>query len=410
MLIGSYRLLLWLLTPLVLAHTWRHGRREGETGYLQRRLGHGKDDARQPIWLHAASVGEVNAALPLLAAMVQHRPDQPLLLTTTTASGARIARQRLPEGVQHDFLPLDYPTAVARFLDRHQPRCALILETELWPHLYRACATRQLPLLIVNGRLSRRTLRAGNWLRRLYRETLAKTQVVLARSEADAAAFRALGAERVEVIGNIKFAAAPRADSITPLALGRPYVLAASTREGEEALLLRAWQQLRAKGAALPLLVIAPRHPQRREAIQRDLTGEVVAVRSQGEAVQSNTGIYLADTFGELPALMAGAEWVFMGGSLVDKGGQNILEPAALGKAVLFGPHMDNFLDEAAVLLAADGAVQVSDVTGLAEAMQTLLDDPQRANALGQKAQQEVEQRRDMVERYLQAVGAYCRD
>ena len=406
----QYRLLMWLMAPLVLAHSWRHGRREGEGGYLRRRLGHGKLGQSEAIWLHAASMGEVNAALPLLEAMSRAWPDRPLLLTTTTASGARIARQKLPAGIQHDFLPLDYSGAVARFLDRHRPRCALILETELWPLLYRACAARQIPLLIVNGRLSSRTLRAGGWLRRLYRTTLAHTHVVLARSETDASAFSALGAERVEVIGNIKFAAAPRTEAITPLALGRPYVLAASTREGEEALLLGAWQQLRTAGVALPLLVIAPRHPQRRELILRDLAGEVITVRSRGEAVQADTGVYLADTFGELPALMAGAEWVFMGGSLVDKGGQNLLEPAALGKAVVFGPHMENFRDEARILLEADAAIQLSNPEELTSTLAGLIKDPQRCAAIGQRAQQAVDARREMAERYLAAIKLYCEE
>ncbi len=404
MLIWQYRLLLWLLAPLLLLHSWRHARREQEPGYVRARLGHGPGGVQGALWLHAASVGEVNAALPLLRALASHRPNQALLLTTTTASGARIARENLPAGVEHRFLPLDFPAAITRFLARHQPTSALIMETELWPNLYRACARRGIPLLIINARLSARTLNRGPWLRALYRKTLAHTTAVLARSENDAAGFRALGARHVEVIGNIKFAAAPEAKALAPIPLGRPYVLAASTRAGEEALILAAWQTLRGQLAQPPLLVIAPRHPQRREAILQALHGEEVALRSRMEQPGQHTTVYLADTFGELPALMNGAECVFVGGSLVAKGGQNLLEPAALGKAVLFGPHMDNFRAEADTLLEAGGAIQVDDPNALAEALKTLLDAPQRAQQLGQRARQAVDARRDMAERYIQAI------
>jgi 3-deoxy-D-manno-octulosonic-acid transferase len=393
--------------PLILWMTWRHGRREGEPGYLQARLGYGASTPGGAIWLHAASVGEVNAAMPLLAALASSYPNRPLLLSTATASGARIARNKLPAEAQHVFLPLDFPFAVRRFLDRHRPSCALIMETELWPNLYQACAASQIPLLIINGRLSKRTLGSGRWLRRLYRHTLAHSTMVLARSEADAQGFRELGAARCEVIGNIKFDAAPRAETISPLDLGRPYVLAASTREGEEILLLKAWRRLRDEGMELPLLVIAPRHPQRREAILRDLAAENLALRSRQEEITADTTIYLADTFGELSMLMAGAEWVFVGGSLVNKGGQNLLEPAALGKAVLFGPHMDNFRDETRILLEAGGAQQVADVDELVEAMDGLLHNPKRAEQMGIKARQQIELRSDMAERYLLAVDRY---
>lgn len=407
----QYRLLLWLLFPLVVLHGWRHGRREQETAYLRQRLGKGHAQATPgAIWLHAASVGEVNASLPLLRALANHWPERPLLLTTTTASGARIARKHLPKGAQHAFLPLDYPFAIQRFLARHQPRCALIMETELWPNLYQACAEREIPLLIINGRLSSRTLRAGRWLRRLYRHTLAQVSAILARSPRDADGFIELGAQHCEVIGNIKFAAAPNRSEAQPITLSRPFVLAASTREGEEALLLQAWRQLRTQHPEVPLLVIAPRHPQRREAILHDLAGERVAVRSRNEPIDNQTTVYLADTFGELTGFIGAAEMVFVGASLVNKGGQNLLEPAAQGKAILFGPHMENFRDEADTLLAAKAAIQVADATELATRLEQLLSDPSLRTALGEAARKEVDARRDMATRYLTAIQRHCAD
>lgn len=405
-----YRLLFNLLTPLLLGYTlWQAGR-EKSWRYLRERCGYYRGAAAPaPLWLHAASVGELNAALPLIAALRARRPQQALLITTTTPSSARLAARTLPTGVHHAFLPLDWHGAVQRFLAHHRPRCALIMETELWPNLFAACAGRKIPLIIVNGRLSVRTRNAPRWLCRQYRCALARVSAVLARSEADKAGFITLGApaERVQVIGNIKFSADIQ-DRAAPIALPRPYVLAASTRAGEEALVLKAWQEA---GHGERLLVIVPRHPRRLNEILRDLAlpAEQVAVRSRGDAINPATRVYLADTFGELTGFMVGAELVFMGGSLVPKGGQNVLEAAHLGKALVFGPHMDNFADEARLLLEHDGAVQVQDAATLGEVLTNLLTQPERRAALGSAAREVVERHRDMAQRYAAALETLCR-
>jgi 3-deoxy-D-manno-octulosonic-acid transferase len=282
------------------------------------------------------------------------------------------------------------------------------METELWPHLYAACARAGVPLVIVNGRLSLRTLRAPLWLRRLYRDCLQQVSAILAISENDRTGFIALGAaaERVEVCGNIKFAAPPGSNP-EAIALPRPYVLAASTREHEEKALLEAWRAAQTDGR---LLVVVPRHPKRRAQILRDLApfGLKVAVRSRGDAIGEQTAIYLADTFGELGGFMAGAELVFMGGSLVPKGGQNLLEAARLGKAVLFGQHMENFADEARQLLGAEAALQVDSPAALGGQLTRLLADPARREVLGQRAAALMAERADMAERYLGAIARYC--
>ncbi|HEY0719649.1 MAG TPA: glycosyltransferase N-terminal domain-containing protein [Gammaproteobacteria bacterium] len=403
-----YHMLLWLLwLPLFLYTAWQAFRAR-EPRYLRHRLGlYERGDNRRPLWLHAASVGEVNAVLPLIESLRKHHPTLPLLVTTTTLSGAATVRNKLPAGIRHAWLPLDYPAAVRRFLDAHIPRCAVIMETELWPHLYARCRSRAIPLLLVNGRLSSRTLRAPQWLRRLYGYTLRQVTTILARAESDRMGFIALGADaaRCSVVGNIKFAAAPRADKLSAIDLGRRYILAASTRDGEERLILDAWEK---SGIDHCLLVIAPRHPQRLSAILKEVGERPVAIRSRSEAVTAKTSIYIADTFGELPALMLGAELVFMGGSLVPKGGQNLLEPAALGKAIVFGPHQENFSNEAAILLDEEGAVQVSDSNTLAVALRSLLDDGARRERLGMNARAAVEARRDMAERYYQALLSWC--
>lgn len=400
-------LLRLLALPLAIYTAWQ-ALREKEWRYLRQRLGfYGEAERRRVIWLHAASVGEVNAVLPLILQLQKQQPEQPLLLTTTTTSGARAARAKLPDSVQHAYFPVDWQRGIRHFLDTYRPRCVLLMETELWPNLYLECGQRNTPLMIINGRLSARTTRVRPWIRRLYTLCLQQVTAVLARSEQDRASFITLGAEReqCEVIGNIKFSSAPKPERVSNTDLGRPYLLAASTRTGEEPLLVDAWHR---SGKDDHLLVIAPRHPQRRDKILSALRGETIAVRSRGDAITPETGIYLADTFGELPGLIAGAELVFMGGSLVPKGGQNILEAAALGKAPLFGPHMDNFRTEAAILTAADGAIQVENGEELAKTIQRLLIEPQRYQEMGEKAKAAVEQRRDMAERYCSAIRRYC--
>lgn len=403
-----YTLLLRVLAlPIVLYTLWQ-SMREGGWRYLRERLGQYRNGKQQnPIWLHAASVGEVNAALPLIDSLLEHHPGTPLLLTTSTPSGAKVAAKKLPSVVQHAFFPIDWPGAVRRFIRRYQPRCALVMETELWPNLYHRCHRENIPLLIVNGRLSPRTKKVRPWLRRLYTLCLQQVTAVLARSEQDRICFITLGAdrERCETIGNIKFAAAPRTQGIEAIALKRPYLLAASTREGEEQLVVEAWRKSDDKDH---LLVIVPRHPKRLSQILEDLKGEKISIRSRGEALTDSTTVYLADTFGELPGFIAGADVVFMGGSLVPKGGQNLLEAAALGRAPLFGPHMDNFLVEADVLLNEGGAIQVENEAQLAEAISRLLNDSFQREEMGRKAREAVDRRRDMAERYHQALDRYC--
>jgi 3-deoxy-D-manno-octulosonic-acid transferase len=405
-----YRALLWLLTPYLRWRFWREGRRCRDSRYAPQRRGRGHPRfSERPVWLHAASVGELNALLPLLEALRRERPALPLLLTSNTASSGAIAHTRLPAGVTHAYLPMDWRGAVRRFLAQCQPRLGIIMETELWPNLYQLCDEGDTPLLIINGRVSPRTLRAPGWLRRLYRDCLQRTRLILTRSAEDRDHFLQLGAlpGQCRVVGNIKFAALSTelTQPPRPIELGRDYVLAASSRDGEERLIVEAWLA----AARQELLVIAPRHPQRRDAILRELAPLQlrIAVRSRGEQPDATTQLYLADTFGELRALMRGARLVFMGGSLVARGGQNILEPAALGKAVITGPHMENFSNETRLLLAAHGLRQVDSVEELSLAFTTLLEDEAARQLLGQLAQACVAQHAAVVDHYLQALREY---
>lgn len=406
----GYSAALYLLMPIALWHTVREARRARDSRYLLERLGFPRRAVQtRPLWVHAASVGEVIAAEPLIKALRDRFPSVALALTTGTPTGAETARQRLPVEVIQLYLPIDLPGAVRRFLRALDPCCALILETEIWPNLYWEWAHSARPLLIINGRVSPRTLRARRWLQRLYASSLGCVSAVLARSPRDAEGFTALGTspERVKVIGNLKFAVASRAPKTAAAPIPRPYVLAVSTHEDEERRLASLWRTYRQPPH---LLVVAPRHPVRVPQILAQIADLKlkVGIHSRADAVQEDTELYLIDTLGELGRFMASAEVVFVGGSLVPHGGHNVLEPARLGRAIVFGPHMENFADEAALLLESEAAIQVADDAALATCFRQLLSSPQERQALGERAARVLQGQTQVLERYLQEIARYC--
>jgi 3-deoxy-D-manno-octulosonic-acid transferase len=287
------------------------------------------------------------------------------------------------------------------------PRIALIVETEVWPNLFHRCRRAGVPLLIVNARLSRRTIGANRWVRRHYRAALGAVTAILARSEHDRDRFIELGAEakNAEVIGNLKFAQ-PIPDARRDRPLPMPYVLAASTHADEETRLVRAWLGLTAQR---PLLVLAPRHPRRMAEIVKELERFKVqfAVRSLGDEVTAQTQVYLADTVGELQWFIAHAELVYMGGSLADVGGHNVLEPARAAKAQIFGPHMQNFAEEARLLQERGAAIQVRDDLELRTTLARLLVAPQRRVAMGERARDLVNQHHGVAVLYADAIARF---
>jgi len=361
--------------------------------WLKRRLARGKEDparlperlgrpgrARPPgrlIWLHAASVGEAMSVLPLIDRLLAARADASVLLTTGTVTSARLMAARLPARAFHQFVPVDRPSAVRRFLDHWRPDLALFVESELWPNLVGETAKRGRPMALVNARLSERSFRRWRRFGWLVRPLLGAFRLTLAQSEADAERLGALGAPEVRCLGNLKSAGLPLgADEAAlaelRLAVGaRPRWLAASTHPGEEAIAADVHRRLAGRFPGL-LTAIAPRHPERGPELARTL-GLAVGRRAAGEPPGADA--YLADTLGEMGLLFRLCPVVFVGGSLVPHGGQNPLEPARLGCAVLFGPHMRNFAEAEARLLAA-GAERVADGAALAEAVGRLLADP----------------------------------
>lgn len=408
-----YSLLLYLLTPLILLRLYWRGRKA--PGYRQRwaeRFGRIPAPPGPCLWVHAVSLGETRAALPLIRALLERHPDSPLLVTTTTPTGSRQVREALGGRVHHVYAPYDLPGAVARFLDRTRPRLALIMETELWPNLFAACRRRGVPVVVANARLSERSARGYRRLGRLSRRLLARTTVIAAQAEADARRFRELGAPRVTVTGNLKYDLAlpdglPEQGRALRRQLGRerPVWIAASTHQGEDESVLDAFTRLR-QARPRALLVLVPRHPERFDAVAElcRRRGWTVARRSRGEPCTPATAVYLGDTLGELLLLFAAADLAFVGGSLVPVGGHNVLEPAALGLPVLFGPQMFNFTEAGRRLLEAGAARQVAGATELAAAAAELLADAERRAAMGRAGRAVVEANRGALAALLAVV------
>jgi len=404
-----YRLLICLLSiPATLFTAWQAWQQR-DVRFLRERLGFVHIYHREGIWIHAASVGEVNAVMPLIHALLKRHPDKHITLTTSTPTGGAVAQQQLPHGATHHYLPIDFHWASQRFVAELQPACALIMETELWPSLYRHCAAGDIPLLIINGRISEKTLNAPTWLRGLCPAVLANVTAILARSEVDRERYISLGAtpDKVQTIGNIKLIT-PTHSTVKSISLDRPFVLAASTHDDEELRIARLW--LSVAQCRERLLVIVPRHPKRSAAIQQQLATLTsnVAVRSRKDAICDTAEIYLADTLGELLGFIKGAEFVFMGGSLVPVGGHNILEVAQLGKGVIFGPHMETFSDEAQRFIDAGAGIRVDSDEALRDCIVTLLDQPAQAQQLGSNGQKLIAECDHILPDYITEIERHC--
>jgi 3-deoxy-D-manno-octulosonic-acid transferase len=409
-----------LLTGLPFAFArllWRSHRQPAYRQRWRERLGFGAHCDQRPLWLHAVSVGEVNAALPLIAALQEAHPAQPVLVTTTTPTGSQQVQSRLGGRVTHCYLPYDSPGAVRRFISAWRPRAGVIMETELWPNLYAAASAHGIPLILANARLSLRSARAYARWPQLTRETLARLNAVAAQTEADGERLVALGLprERLTVTGNLKFDAPP-ADPATGLALrlrlggARPVWLAASTHAGEEIAALQAHRELR-RVHPEAALILAPRHPQRFAEVSALCRADDWEVAARTTDDGRPCAVYLADTLGELPSLMVAADAVFVGGSLGTSpsafGGHNLIEPAACGKPSLFGPHMRNFVELQEQVLAAGAGVQVGAPGDLAAAVSVLLAERERREAMGRAGRALVDQHRGATVRTLALIGNY---
>jgi 3-deoxy-D-manno-octulosonic-acid transferase len=367
-----YTIALRLALPLILLRLWWRSRRE--PGYLEgveERFGFYKGSRPEKVvWVHAVSVGEARAAAPLVRALKEALPDHAVVMTGTTAAGRETIKQVYGESVIPTFLPYDYPESVRSFLERFRPTLGILMETEIWPNLLAACTTHGVPVVLANARMSEKSARGYRRWRSLMAPAIRSLAAVCAQSEADAARLRELGAPRVEVTGNLKFdvsldAAQLAAGREWKAKLGRPVLLLASTREGEEKILLNEL------GAQPFLTVVVPRHPQRFD----EVAPMADARRSRNETPKS---IYLGDTMGEMAFYYGAADVAVIGGSLLPLGGQNLIEALAAGVPVIVGPSMFNFAEATRLALEAGAAVQVADAQAALLQVKELLSNPQK--------------------------------
>jgi 3-deoxy-D-manno-octulosonic-acid transferase len=384
----AYSTLLWLLTPLYFLRLWRRGARE--PAYRQfwgERLGRSEGPAPPGrLWIHAVSLGETRAAAALIEAVRRLRPGLNVLLTHSTATGREAGGRLLRAGDAQAWLPYDTPGAVRRFLRHHRPAVGVLMETEIWPNLLHFAQEQQVPMVLANARLSAKSQAKGLRFGALLRPAVESLSLVMAQTDDDARRLREAGADTLMVLGNLKFDMSPNPRLLARglqwrQTLARPVVLAASTREGEEEMLLQAWLHV---PSPRPLLVLVPRHPQRFDEVAALVAASgLSAVRRSGWADQppadaTKADVWIGDSIGEMPTYYGNADVALLGGSFARLGGQNLIEAAACGCPLVMGPHTFNFAEAARLALAAGAAQRAADMNdGVVRAV-SLAVDPQR--------------------------------
>lgn len=408
----GYTLLLYALLPYALWHLlWRARRQRAYLGHVAERFGHYRHAATQPlIWIHAVSVGETRAAEPLIRALQAKHPTHRILLTHMTPTGRETGEALFGDSVLRCYLPYDYPRAVARFLDHFHPCVGLLMETEIWANLVHACRTRGVPLHLVNARLSEKSLAKYLRFAELTRTSLEELASVAAQTPEDARRLKVLGAGDVAVTGNLKFDIEPPAAQLelgrawrAGYGAGRRVLLAASTRDGEEELLLDAIAKLDVQSF---LLVIVPRHPQRFDEVAAliERRGLRYQRRSDNAPVALQTQVLLGDSMGEMFAYYAACDVAFIGGSLLPFGAQNLIEACAVGKPVVIGPHTYNFAEAAEGAEAAGAARRVATAEELMREARRLLTDTGKAARMGEAALRFVKAHQGATRRVLELI------
>ena len=378
----AYTALLWLLLPYAFFHLWWRSRKQPEyLDHVAERFGRYAFRSNKPvIWLHTVSVGETRAAATLVRSLRVQYPQHQILLTHTTPTGRAASEQLYGDEVIRVYLPYDYPFAVQRFLDHFKPQVGVLLETEVWFNLIHRCKASNVPLLLLNARLSEKSSAKYARFPHLAHEGLHDLHLIAAQTDGDAQRLSELCGRAVSTMGNLKFDIEPPAKMLVQGRLlhelfgMRPIFLAASTREGEEALLLDALQNITAKDV---LTVIVPRHPQRFDEVAKliEQRGLKMQRRSANVAIAADTQIVLGDSMGEMFAYYAACDIAFIGGSLLPFGGQNLIEACTVGKPVLIGPHTYNFAQATELAVASGAAIQVSDANELSIQLDRLLRD-----------------------------------
>lgn len=417
MILSLYKFLSMAAGPLVGRH-------------LQKRLANGKEDPQRfkerlgqaaisrpkgaLVWLHGASVGESLSLLPVIEAIRQNHTDLNILITTGTVTSANLMAQRLPEGVLHQFVPIDHPNYVKEFLEHWHPDFAIWSESDLWPNLLLEANKRQISMVLVNARMSEKSAKNWRFASKAIKTLLGSFELCLAQSESDVKRLQSLGATKVQCLGNLKYASQPlpydphKLEELVKTVKGRPLWMAASTHAGEEETCAQIHKMLKNRIPEL-LTIIVPRHPDRADDIINQLAPLELSVsrRSKGDALEQATDIYLADTMGEMGLLYRLAPIVLMGKSLHGIGGQNPLEPARLDCAILCGPHMTNFREIMARFEAVNAVQVVNDASALLEELETLLKNEEARSTLADKAKVVADAEAGVITRVMGALQPY---
>ena len=413
-----YSLLFFMALPVILLRLYWRGR--NTAGYRERwwqRLGYVPAlTGNPPLWIHAVSVGETVAIIPLVERLLAEWPDMPILITTMTPTGASRVSAHFGSRVHHLYCPYDLPFTLNRFLRRIKPRACMIVETELWPNMIHTCHQKNVPVIVVNARLSERSLKGYQKIERLTAQMLSKLTLLIAQGEADAQRFAALGmpSEQIRISGSIKFDFAiddsllAQGHAVREHAGGRFTVILASSHSDEEQQCLTMMQSVWQRYPDL-LLIIVPRHPERFDSVWEQClkVDSQAKRRSEGALPDKRTRVYLGDSMGELMGLYAAADLVVMGGSFVDVGGHNPVEPAALGIPVIMGPYHHNFAAISAAMAEKGGMLLVNSFEQAAACINQLIEVPQKRQQLGSIAKAYADSQRGALDRVYHEVTPY---
>ena len=400
-----YNLLVYILSPIIITKILYNSLGRGnDNNFLKQRLGFDSfKKNKETVWLHASSVGETKIALKLIKIFRQKNLEDKIIVTTTTKSSKNIL-DKSTEKFLHYYLPFDFLFTMRRFITAINPKICIIIETEIWPNMINICSRRKIPIIIVNARLSKKTLNSHNMIKKIYANTINLVDGIYCKSEREKENYHLLGAskDKLAVVGNIKLCETP-SEIVSKRPIERKYVLAASTHPGEERQIITEWLKINDKRT---MLVIVPRHPERLGDILSDIPLSIVrvAIRSKKDKIRNNTQIYIADTIGEVEDFMQHCEFVFMGGSLIDHGGQNFLEAASLGKSIIVGPYMYNFIDETEEFLKNNAMIMVKNSKSLKHVFERLLKSKQRRDLFGGNAKNLLQKKTKVLDDYYSKI------
>ena len=400
-----YNLILYLISPYLISRILIEAiRRKSGISFIRQRLGlFSKKLLNKPIWIHASSVGETKAAISLYQSLSKKFPEENFLITTNTSSSRSIIPTN--KNLEHTYLPLDWLFTTRRFINLINPRICILIETELWPNLISTCKKNNISIIIANARLSKRTTESPSFIKQIYKKVLSDVDLILCKSNRDKENYIQLGYlnKNIKVIGNLKYADTNNTVYNNENIVNRKYVLALSTHPDEERQIITEWMRINEKKV---LLVIMPRHPERLGDILSDIPLDMlsISIRSKNEPIKKSTQIYIADTYGEANLFLEHCEFVYLGGSLVDHGGQNFMEAASYGKTIIVGPYMYNFIEETEEFLKNNAMIMVKSSPTLKHVFERLIKSKQRRELFGANAKKILLSKRYIIDDYCKEI------